>query len=54
VIKRDMRQSAPNAQPLPKAGSPADIAAAALFFASDESAFVTGVDLPVDGGYLAR
>ncbi|HEY9218952.1 MAG TPA: SDR family oxidoreductase [Phenylobacterium sp.] len=50
VIKRDMRQTAPNAQPLPKAGSPEDIAAAALFFASDESAFVTGVHMLVDGG----
>ena len=32
---------------------PKDVAYAALFFASDESAFVTGVTLPVDGGYVA-
>lgn len=50
VIKRDMRQSAPNAQPLPKAGAPEDIASAAVFFASDEAAFVTGVHMLVDGG----
>ena len=29
-----------------------DIASAALFLASDESRFITGVDLPVDGGFI--
>lgn len=37
-------------QPLPRAGTPEDVAAAALFFASDESGWITGVDMPVDGG----
>lgn len=50
MIKAGMRQTAPNAQPLEQAGSPLDIANAALFFASDESAFVTGVSMLVDGG----
>jgi NAD(P)-dependent dehydrogenase (short-subunit alcohol dehydrogenase family) len=36
-------------QPVPKAGLPADIAQAALFFASDASAFVSGAHLVVDG-----
>lgn len=36
--------------PMGHQGSSSDIANAALFFASDESAFVTGVVLPVDGG----
>lgn len=40
------------AQPLPRGGHPRDIAHAALFFASDESSFVTGQDLAVDGGML--
>ncbi len=31
-----------------------DIANAALFLASDEAAFITGVALPVDGGALVR
>ena len=31
-----------------------DVANAALFLASDEAAFVTGVALPVDGGALVR
>lgn len=37
-------------QPTPKAGLPEDIAAAAVFLASDEAAFVTGTHLVVDGG----
>lgn len=37
-------------QPLPYAGQAEDVAAAALFLASSESKWITGVDLPVDGG----
>jgi hypothetical protein len=43
-------QNAAVAQPTPKAGAPGDIAAAALFLASDEAAFVTGTHMVVDGG----
>jgi meso-butanediol dehydrogenase / (S,S)-butanediol dehydrogenase / diacetyl reductase len=39
--------------PLRRFGTPDDVAAAALFFASDESAFVTGAELAVDGGMAA-
>ncbi len=38
------------AVPMGKMGTAWDIAAAAVFLASDESAFITGVCLPVDGG----
>jgi len=39
--------------PLERFGRPEEIAAAILYLASDEAAFVTGVALPVDGGYTA-
>ncbi|MFY0574289.1 SDR family NAD(P)-dependent oxidoreductase [Cystobacter fuscus] len=38
---------------LGRVGEPEDIARAVLFFASDDSSFVTGAELAVDGGQLA-
>ena len=40
-------------QPLPRTGRPDDIAAMALFLASDEACFVTGGAMVVDGGFTA-
>jgi NAD(P)-dependent dehydrogenase (short-subunit alcohol dehydrogenase family) len=40
--------------PLGRLARPEDVAAAALFLASDEASFITGVALPVDGGTLCR
>lgn len=40
-------------QPLKRNGTPADVAQAALYFAGDRSAQVTGAVLPVDGGITA-
>lgn len=40
-------------QPIARFGKPAEIANAAVFFASDESSYCTGASLLVDGGHLA-
>src|SRR6202012_3096890 len=44
-----MRDVYKTAQPIPRAGLPDDIAHAAVFLASDESSFINGHDLVVDG-----
>ena len=40
--------------PLGRIGRPRDVAGAVAFLVSDDSSFVTGATLPVDGGYLAQ
>jgi NAD(P)-dependent dehydrogenase (short-subunit alcohol dehydrogenase family) len=44
--------AAPPMVPMARWGLPTDLAAAALFLASDEASFITGVALPVDGGLV--
>lgn len=40
--------------PLRRTGEPIEVAHAVLFLASDEASFITGTELVVDGGWLAR
>jgi len=47
-------RDASRAEPVGRNAQPEEIANAILFLASDESSFVTGAPLIVDGGYLAR
>jgi NAD(P)-dependent dehydrogenase (short-subunit alcohol dehydrogenase family) len=44
-----LREVNKSAQPIPRAGLPEDIAHAAVFLASDESTFINGHDLVIDG-----
>jgi NAD(P)-dependent dehydrogenase (short-subunit alcohol dehydrogenase family) len=52
MTKYDMTQVIRMNQPLPRQGMPIDVAYAALYLASDRSAQVTGMLLPVDGGTI--
>jgi NAD(P)-dependent dehydrogenase (short-subunit alcohol dehydrogenase family) len=40
--------------PMKRVCEPEEVAEAVLYLASDASSFVTGINLPVDGGYLAQ
>lgn len=40
--------------PMQRSGRPEELAAAILFLASDDASFITGAELPVDGGKLAE
>ncbi len=53
--RRPERVSAMEARtPLGRIGTPEEVAAACLFLLSDEARFITGVDLFIDGGLLAK
>jgi 3(or 17)beta-hydroxysteroid dehydrogenase len=48
------RQKMAQAIPLQRLGQPAEVAALCLYLLSDESSFITGADLPIDGGLTAQ
>lgn len=48
-----VRRERIGAHPIGRLGEPEDITGMAVYLASDESRWVTGAVLPVDGGYLA-
>lgn len=48
------RREVTDRYPLRRFATPADIASVALFLASDEASYLTGIDVVVDGGLLAR
>ena len=50
----ELRKQIEGRHPMGRLGRPEEIAHAALFLASDESSYVTGAPLIVDGGYTAQ
>lgn len=50
VIPEKLRELAIETTPMKRAGSPQEVASVALFLASDDASYVTGVVLAVDGG----
>ena len=52
-LDEETRQMFESLIPRGKMGRPEEIAAVALFLASDDSSYVNGVELPVDGGFSA-
>src|SRR5919199_1840900 len=48
------RQALVARQPLGRLGTPEEVAAAALYLASDDATFITGTGLVIDGGLTAR
>lgn len=53
AIDPDVLDRAHRRTPWPRLGVPNDVARAALFLASDDASFVTGINLMVDGGWTA-
>jgi NAD(P)-dependent dehydrogenase (short-subunit alcohol dehydrogenase family) len=53
AIDPDVLDRAVRRTPWPRLGRPDDVARAALFLASDDASFVTGINLMVDGGWTA-
>jgi NAD(P)-dependent dehydrogenase (short-subunit alcohol dehydrogenase family) len=55
ALQNDPARSGPilDRTPLKRWGTPADVANATVFLCTDAASFVTGIVLPIDGGYMA-
>lgn len=50
--EKEMFDKLSKTQPIGRMAKPEEIAALALYLCSDEAAFITGTDYPIDGGFL--
>jgi 2-keto-3-deoxy-L-fuconate dehydrogenase len=50
--EEEMFETLSKTQPIGRMGKPDEIAALALYLCSDEAAFITGTDYPIDGGFI--
>jgi 2-keto-3-deoxy-L-fuconate dehydrogenase len=51
-MEEEVFQKLSQSQPIGRMGNPEEVAALALYLCSDEAAFVTGSDYPIDGGFI--
>ena len=52
--KKEAEQQFENMEPVGRMGQPEEVAEAVIWLCSDASSFVTGIALPVDGGWIAQ
>lgn len=50
--EKEMFEKLAHAQPIGRMADPEEVASLALFLCSDDAAFITGVDYPLDGGFM--
>lgn len=50
--EEEMLEKLSKSQPIGRMGTPAEVAALAIYLCSDEAGFVTGCDYPLDGGFI--
>jgi NAD(P)-dependent dehydrogenase (short-subunit alcohol dehydrogenase family) len=51
---KEFKKQLDNRHPIGHVGAPDDVAYGVLYLASDESKFVTGTELVIDGGYTCQ
>lgn len=52
-LSQDVIDNLVSLHPIGRLGEPIEVARAVLFLASDDASFITGITLPIDGGYTA-
>jgi len=48
----EMFEKLSKTQPIGRMGTPQEVADLALYLCSDEAGFITGTDVPIDGGFI--